>query len=236
MDLPSFASDAKKALYSELLNVCREQIDQSPIFWNWVSAGFLTGPTLKKVFFLKDLLDRTSKSKSPIFEFGSGLGTKAFTLLNIQSLSSLAIRPIFAFDSLLGYSESGMLSLAKSKDKVIQNYESVNFILRELYETDYDLINFNIGELPQSLLKLDIRQKASLCFIDVQGGELTMSMLIWAMENIEVGGIIVIEGVDSPFFPEVSKSLIEFDIPDNFRVLRLGWEFTLIIERIDLVV
>jgi hypothetical protein len=129
-----------------------------------------------------------------------------------------------------------MLSLAKSKDKVIQNYESVNFILRELYETDYDLIDFNIGELPQSLLKLDIRQKASLCFIDVQGGELTMLMLIWAMENIEVGGIIVIEGVNSPFFPEVSKYLIEFDIPDNFRVLRLGWEFTLIIERIDLVV
>ena len=63
-----------------------------------------------------------------------------------------------------------------------------------------------------------------------------MSMLIWAMENIEVEGIIVIEGVNSPFFPEVSKSLIEFDIPDNFRVLRLGWEFTLILERIDLAV
>jgi hypothetical protein len=234
MDLPSFATDAKKALYSELLNVCREQIDQSPIFWNWVSAGFLTGPTLKKIFFLKDLLDRTSASNAPIFEFGSGLGTKAFTLLNIQSVSSVVFRPIFAFDSLLGYSDSGMLSLAKSKDKIIQNYKSVNFILRELYKTDYDLLDFIIGELPESLFELDIRKKASLCFIDVQGSELTISMLKWAMENIESGGIIVIEGVNSPFFPELSKSLREFQIPSNFKVLELDWEFTLVLEKRDL--
>ena len=233
MELPSFATDAKKSVYSELLTVCRDQIDQSPIFWNWVSAGFLTGPTLKKIFFLKEVLDRTTNLSAPIYEFGSGLGTKVFALLNIQSISSSPIRPIVAFDSLLGYSDSGMLSLEKSQENVKNNYKSMNKILKQLYQTDFDLIEFNVGELPESLSKLENHHVASICFIDVQSGDLTASLLKWALVIIQVGGIIVIEGVNSPFFPKVTKSLAKFEIPRNCRILQLDWEYTLILEKMD---
>ena len=234
MELPSFASDEKKQLYSELLRASREQVEQSPIFWNWVSAGALTGPTLKKIFILKGLLERTSTLNLPIIEFGSGIGTKVFALLNIQSTLPQSVRPVFCFDSLLGYSDSGRLSLVDSKEKVIANYESMNRILRQLYQLEYDLIHFNVGVLPKSLSKVDKDLLFSICFIDVQSGYLTIELLDWAMVNVEVGGIIVIEGVNSPFFPEVSSLLAEYVIPTYFRKLRIDWEFTLILEKLDL--
>lgn len=236
VELPSFASQAKKSLYSDLLMICRNQIDLSPIFWNWVSAGFLTAPTLKKIFILKELIDRTNSLKGPIYELGSGLGTKVFALLNIQSVASNDLRPIFAFDSLLGYSESGLLSLASHEEEVCGHYESMNLLLKRLYSKDYDLVNFSQGELPEVLLESDNREKVSLCFIDVQGSDLTISMLKWALANLELGGIVIIEGANSPHFPALSDSLRNFKIPNNFKVLDLGWEFTLMLQRIDILV
>lgn len=233
MELPSFASDDKKSLYSDLLYVNREQVEQSPIFWNWVTAGVLTGPTLKKIFILKELLERTSILSLPIVEFGSGMGTKVFTLLNIQSTLPQSIRPVFCFDSLLGYSDSGKLSLSSFKDKVISNYKSMNRIQKDLYQVDFDLIHFNVGVLPESLSKIDKNLRFSICFIDVQSGYLTIELLEWAMVNVHVGGIIVVEGVNSPFFPEVSSLLEEFVIPIQFKELHINWEFTLILEKLD---
>jgi hypothetical protein len=150
--------------------------------------------------------------------------------LNVQSALPQFIRPVFAFDSLLGYSDSGTLSLNEFRDSVIGNYKSMNRILRKLYRLDYDLINFTAGILPGSLVSMDANIRFSICFIDVQSGHLTVELLEWAMINVEVGGIIVIEGVNSPFFPDVATMLAEYDIPSQFREIKIDWDYTLVLE------
>jgi hypothetical protein len=235
MELPSFATDNVKAAYVNVKGILLKHLEISPVFWNWVAAGFLTKPTLKKILNLEKLLIETKDLRGEIFEFGSGLGTKAFVLLNLQGALNQTICKVNAFEYFQGYSTTGKLSLAEYKQSIIDGYSEMHGNIKTTSGTprDQDILSLNDVDLSASPgVYEDYDGTIKLSFIDVQSGDLSLRLLNWSSSRLESGGVIVVEGFNSSFFPDVTKSLKDFVTPVGFERIELDWEFTFAIKKL----
>jgi hypothetical protein len=237
MELPSFATNNVKAAYVNIKGVLLKHLEISPVFWNWVAAGFLTRPTLKKILNLEKLLIETRDLSGEIFEFGSGLGTKAFVLLNLQGALNQTICKVNAFEYFQGYSTTGKLSLAEHKQSIIDGYSAMHGNIKTTsgIPQDQDILSLNDVDLSTSSPGgyEDYDGAIKLSFIDVQSGDLSLSLLNWSCSRLESGGVIVVEGFNSPFFPDVTESLKDFVAPVGFERIELDWEFTFAIKKLS---
>ncbi len=235
MDLPSFATENIKLAYINLKKLLFTQLEITPVFWNWMAAGFLTKPTLKKILNIEKLLLETKDLSGEIFEFGSGLGTKAFVCLNLQGALNQTICKVNAFEHFCGYSSTGQLSLAEHKETVIEAYSEMHEIIKttSAVPRDQEILKLSIGDLSATPGSFeDYTGEIKLSFIDVQSGDLSLRLLNWSCTRLESGGVIIVEGFDSPFFPDVTKALFNFVVPVGFKRIELDWEFTFAIKRV----
>jgi hypothetical protein len=235
MELPTFAPENVKLAYQELKSCLLANLEISPIFWNWVSAGFLTKPTLKKILNLEKLLVDTKDVPGEIFEFGSGLGTKAFVLLNLQGALNQTISKVHAFDHFQGHQTTGSLSLAKHRRQIVYGYSKMHEIMKETMgiHQEQEILSLDQADLSAISGEWEAYDGSiRLCFIDVQSGSVSLKLLDWASSRMAANGVIVVEGFESPFFPEVTQFLIGFEARDGFKKIDLDWDMTFAIKKL----
>lgn len=235
MELPSFATQNVKTAYINVKGILLKHLEISPVFWNWVAAGFITKPTLRKILNLEKLLVETKDLRGEIFEFGSGLGTKAFVLLNLQGALNQTICKVNAFEYFQGYSATGQLSLNEHKQTIIDGYSEMHELIKTTSgipknQEILSLSDVDLSAIPGDHENYDGRIKLS--FIDVQSGDLSLRLLNWSCTKLESGGVIVVEGFNSSFFPDVTRSLNDFVAPVGFERIELDWEYTFAIKKI----
>jgi hypothetical protein len=240
-NLPSFASLERKQKYSALYSQMIRMIKTNLQYWNWTAASYITAPTLNKMFAIHEQLKFTKDIPGIIVEFGCSHGSKIRYLTHLSNLY-LVQKTIVGFDSLKGY-RGGAFSPGYNFDKklfvldpkfVIEEHKKFKEIVEQLYNSrDIHLI---IDKLPEGYINSNYDgSEVSLAFFDLQDPELTEQLFYLVSKNLSVGGLIIFEGFNSPFFKQLDflQNVISldnwqvindfvFEIPFSFVITRLN--------------